>query len=79
VAQSTGTSFTNSQWASWSPAVTWQNVVVGDFNGDGKADIAGMENNVWWTGVSTGSSFLTGLWDTWPAANWTDVQVMKST
>jgi subtilisin-like proprotein convertase family protein len=67
-------------WATWNPGFTWQNVVVGDFNGDGKADIAGMENNVWWTGLSmNNNSFATGLWDMWPAANWKDVQTIKST
>jgi subtilisin-like proprotein convertase family protein len=77
---STGTSFASpAVWAQWSTAVTWQNVVVGDFNGDGKTDIAAMENNIWWTGISSGTGFVTNLWDSWPAANWTDVQTMKST
>ena len=50
---------------------------LGEF---GKDDIAEMENNIWQTGISNGStSFSHSIWDTWPAGNWTDVQLMKST
>jgi hypothetical protein len=77
VAQSTGSSFTNSLWATWSTAVTWVDVQVGDFNGDGKDDITGRvsQSGDWWTGVSTGSSFASSLWGHWsPAVTWVDVQ-----
>jgi hypothetical protein len=53
-------------------------VQVGDFNGDGKADITGrvQQSGQWWTGTSTGSSFSNSLWDTWSTAvTWVDVQV----
>jgi hypothetical protein len=78
VARSTGSSFTNSLFTTWSAAdgVTWTNVVVGDFNGDGKDDIAGriLQNGQWWAGLSTGSQFINGLWTTWSTATgWTDV------
>jgi hypothetical protein len=76
---STGSSFNTSFWAQWSTAVNWVDVIVGDFNGDGKSDITAMENGAWWTGVSSGAGFSTTFWDSWPAANWSYVQLMKST
>ncbi len=81
VAKSTGTSFTNSLWATWAadgPSVTWVDVKVGDFNGDGMADITGrwLQAGQWYTALSTGTSFTTTLWAMWsPAATWVDVQV----
>jgi hypothetical protein len=78
VAQSTGSSFANRLWATWNPNVTWDDVVTGDFNGDGITDIAGRvdSNGQWWVALSTGSSFTTSLWTTWnPLVFWTDVVV----
>lgn len=70
--------FTAALWTTWSPAVTWVDVQVGDFNGDGKDDIAGRvsQNGQWWLGISNGSSFANALWGGWsPAVTWVDVQV----
>jgi hypothetical protein len=82
VALSTGGAFANStKWATWAPdsaGLHWVDVKVGDFNGDGKADIAGryLETGQWWVNLSAGSSFNTSLWVTWnPAATWVDIQV----
>jgi hypothetical protein len=80
VALSNGTSFTNLHFGAWSanPAVTWVDVKVGDFNGDGKADIVGrwLQSGQWWLAQSTGSSFTNVLWATWnPNVTWTDVNV----
>jgi hypothetical protein len=78
VAQSTGSSFANRLWATWNPNVTWDDVVTGDFNGDGLTDFAGRvdENGQWWVALSNGSSFTTSLWTTWnPLVPWTDVVV----
>jgi hypothetical protein len=64
-------------WATWSPAVSWADVQIGDFNGDGKADITGRDpgSGNWWTGISTGSSLTTALWGTWSTAvTWVDVR-----
>jgi hypothetical protein len=75
---STGSSFTNSLEGSWNPAVTWVDVVAGDFNGDGRTDIAGRDLNSgnWWVAVSNGSSFTNSLWTNWnPNVTWVDVQV----
>jgi hypothetical protein len=57
--------------------VTWVDVQVGDFNGDGKADITGraLQTGGWWTGVSNGSAFTTSMWATWSTAvSWVDVR-----
>jgi FG-GAP-like repeat/IPT/TIG domain len=67
-----------SLWTTWSTAVTWVNVQLGDFNGDGKADLVGQvkESGQWWVGLSTGTSFTNALWATWSTAvTWVDVQV----
>jgi hypothetical protein len=70
--------FTTSVWDTWSTGVTWVDVEVGDFNGDGKTDIVGraLESGQWWVAQSTGSSFTDQLWATWStAATWVDVQI----
>jgi hypothetical protein len=71
--------FNTTLWTTWSPAVTWVDVQVGDFNGDGKADIAGRisQNGQWWVAVSNGSNaFNNALWGAWsPAVTWVDVKV----
>jgi autotransporter-associated beta strand protein len=78
---STGSGFTTSLWTRWAPdgpGITWVEVKVGDFNGDGMADITGrwLETGQWWTGISTGSGFITTFWGTWSTkVTWVDVQV----
>ena len=66
----------------WSTAVTWVDVLGGDYNGDGKTDIAGvlLADGQWWVGITTANSggtgfqFNTTLWETWSAAvTWADV------
>lgn len=74
VSISTGTapsnsSFTTSQWGQWSTNTVWSDIQVGDFNGDGRADIAGRSSiGQWWINRSTGASFAAalyyGLWST---------------
>src|SRR5437660_5984706 len=74
---STGTGFSTGLWAVWSTGVTWVDVQVGDFNGDGKADITGraLQSGQWWTAASTGNSFSTSLWAVWSTGvTWVDVQ-----
>jgi hypothetical protein len=73
-------SFTNSLWSTWSPFVTWVDIQVADFNGDGTADIAGRVSSAgsslgqWWVALSTATSFTSTLWATWStSANWVDV------
>jgi hypothetical protein len=79
VGLSTGSAFNTTMWGMWSTAVTWVDVQVGDFNGDGKSDITGriLENGQWWTAISDGSSaFTSTLWATWgTGATWVDVRV----
>jgi hypothetical protein len=65
-------------WAAWNPNVTWVDVKVGDFNGDGMTDIIGryLQTGQWYVGISNGSSFATALWATWnPNATWVDIQI----
>jgi hypothetical protein len=77
IAQSTGSGFATSLWASWSPAAGWVDVQTGNFSGHGNADIVGRDAaGNWWVGVSTGSSFATSLWGHWSSAvTWVDVHV----
>jgi autotransporter-associated beta strand protein len=72
------TAFNTSLWDIWSTGATWVDVRVGDFNGDGKADITGrwLEGGQWWTDLSNGSAFVSTLWDTWStSATWINVRV----
>jgi hypothetical protein len=64
---STGSSFVNSLWDTWSTGTTWADVEVADFNADGLSDIVGraVVNGQWYAGLSTGNSFRTQLWTTW--------------
>ncbi len=74
--RSNGSAFTNQLWGVWSDSVTWQDVVVGDFNGDLRPDIAGRAGGQWWVARSTGNSFVTELWGAWSnGLTWQDVQV----
>jgi hypothetical protein len=65
--------------ATWNPNVTWADVHVGDFNGDGFSDIVGRWNQAgkWYVGFSNGSTAFTtqnmGSWD--PSLTWTNVLV----
>jgi FG-GAP-like repeat len=76
-----GTGFNPQLWTTWVVVpgqVDWVDVVVGDFNGDGKADIAGRyaETGQWWVNLSSGSSFNPGSapWTTWSTSvNWVNV------
>jgi hypothetical protein len=78
VGTSLGTSFNTTAWAFWSPSVTWVDSKVGDFNGDGKADIVSryLEGGAWYVGTSNGTGFNTQLWAQWSnAVTWVDTQV----
>jgi len=76
-AVSDGTSFNNQYLGRWN-ANAYSEVVVGDFNRDGRDDIAGFQdgNGQWWIGLSTGTRFLTRFAGRWnAAAGFHDVQV----
>jgi len=75
---SIGNSFVNQFMVNWNPAANWQTIVTGDFNNDGRQDVAGRTaSGDWWVGLNSGSStFVWSLWGHWnPAATWVDVQV----
>ncbi|MDY0171020.1 MAG: FG-GAP-like repeat-containing protein, partial [Thermoguttaceae bacterium] len=59
--------FTNQRWGRWNTNVTFSDIMVGDFTGDGKADIVGRAVNSgdWWVARSTGSSFTNQKWGRW--------------
>ena len=83
VSLSTGIAFTTSRWGKWDTAVnsvpvTWVDVSVGDFNGDGRADIAGRSTiGQWWVNISKGTTFgfavSYGSWST--TTTWSNVSV----
>ncbi len=65
-------------WTNWSPLVTWNDVLVGDFDGDGFHDLAGRvsTSGQWWVTTSDGDAPTTGRWTTWATQNTTWVNVM---
>ncbi len=78
IALSDGSSFSNQQWTTWSSGTTWQNAQVGDFNNDGKEDLAARDNDGdWWVWTAGEDSFTAaewgGRWST--SVTWTDVLV----
>ena len=64
-----GSGFTISLRATWKDAA-WENATVGDFDGDGRDDLAARIGGQWWVARSTGVSFSTSLWGTWQNAAW---------
>ena len=74
--------FSDAIFASISTAVTWVDVVTGDFNGDGKTDVAArvLQSGQWWVGINTGNAFSFSLWTTWsPNVTWVDVHAADFT
>ncbi len=77
VAKSTGVSFVNELWGTWS-TITWLDVRVADVNNDGRADIVGRtEWGDWWVAKAneTGTGFDNQLWGHWDPVAWQDVAV----
>ena len=65
VAISTGaSSFNSSDWGNFTTITTWSNMFVGDFTGDGLADVLGRADSdgTFWLGQSTGSGFVNSYW-----------------
>ncbi len=80
VAVNDGTgNFTSQRWGRWTTSVDWLDVAVGDFDGDGYADLAGRVTSTgdWWVASSDGSKFTNQRWGRWSsgADTWTDVMV----
>jgi len=76
VGESTGSQFASSPWGAWPTLIDWQDVLVGDFNGDGRADLVGRNEGAWWVTRSTGNGFVNEPWGTWSTAvTWEDVLV----
>ncbi len=54
-------------WAAWGRAQSWEHYVAGDFNGDGRDDLARVDalNGNVEIAISSGTSFEVSIWDTW--------------
>jgi hypothetical protein len=65
VLTSTGAGFTASRFGRWNSAVTWSNVLAGDFNNDGRDDLVGQRSDGQWiVAASNGTAFASSLWST---------------
>ncbi len=64
-------------WGNWSGSAKWQDLLVGDVNGDGRDDILGRTDaGKWWVGISDGAGFRNERWGTWSTlVTWRDVMV----
>ncbi len=62
--------FATTNFGKWSTGIDWLDICLGDFNGDGRADVLGRAQNTgaWWDGSSDGSKFTTSKVGTWSAA-----------
>jgi hypothetical protein len=69
--------FNYSQWVAWNPAAGWRDTLWGDFNGDGRTDLAARTSSgQWYVFANNGSSFAfpSNPWTVWnEAANWRGV------
>jgi hypothetical protein len=82
VMTSTGTKFKTTV-IHWNASVTWTDFVVGDFNADGRTDIAARTQvsapnySAWWVGTARADgTFRTSRWTRWEAVQWRDTQVL---
>ncbi len=69
----TGTGLTITKWLDWgSPSVEgWHDFQVGDFNGDGRSDIAARKfGGYWFIAQSQGNSFTSSYSNRWGADGW---------
>lgn len=67
-------SHTVSKWADFNNGQIWAEQLVGDFNGDGRDDIASMQDNGnWLIGFSNGTQFNWSFWNKYSQASaWKD-------
>lgn len=66
--------FVTRLWDSFTTRTGWSSQVVGDFDGDGLADIASYHpgTGTWWVSLSTGDGFTTRRWGTYSTkTGWT--------
>ncbi|MCA8986603.1 MAG: cadherin domain-containing protein, partial [Planctomycetaceae bacterium] len=75
--RSVGLHFENSNWATWSFGASLDKIVAGDFNGDGRTDVAGIvDGSQLVVGASTGTGFNLSTQRTDASlANYVDVSV----
>ncbi|RPI28060.1 MAG: hypothetical protein EHM61_06430 [Acidobacteria bacterium] len=78
VEQSSGLPQPTQDWGAWPSTEAWSDVLAGDFNGDGRDDIAGrnMSEAQLWVALSTGSGFENQVWGSWlRGETWVDLSV----
>jgi hypothetical protein len=65
---------TTQLWDTWADAA-WEDVRVGDFDGNGKSDLIGRYQGDWYVSWSDGTRFVTGFYARWADADWRAVGV----
>lgn len=67
VAISNGERFQSQPWGAWSPSTNWIDFVSGDFNGDGRLDVAARDagTGTLWVGLASDDGLITQNWGKW--------------
>ncbi len=73
---SDGSEFAIGLRSTWRDAA-WADAVVGDFNGDGRDDVAARLAGAWWVSLSTeeGTAGAASRWGVWKDVAWENVTV----
>ena len=70
-----GDRFVTGRFGRWNPGIEWSQITVGDFNNDGRTDLAAVieTSGSVYVARSTGTRFVTQRWGIWDAGVYVDI------